>query len=82
MRSLYCAYGVKIRMLQRLKTSKTLGPVVLWLTLLAVLLALPTGYESALSYQNADRVDALVNGHDYIKQVLGQQAEVSFPGDW
>ena len=29
-----------------------------------------------------DRVDALVNGHDYIKQVLGQQAEVSFPGDW
>ena len=51
-------------MLQRLKTNKTLGPVVLWLLLLAVLLLLPTGYENALSYQNADRVDALVLSTD------------------
>ena len=64
MRSLYCAYGVKNRMPIKWKTSKTLGPVVLWLCLLAVLLALPTGYESALSYQNADRVDALVLSTD------------------
>lgn len=51
-------------MLQKLKTSKTLGPVVLWLLLLAVLLLLPTGFESALSYKNADRVDALVLSTD------------------
>ena len=42
----------------------TLAPVLLSLLLLAVLLALPTGYESALSYQNADRVDALVLSTD------------------
>ena len=29
-----------------------------------------------------DRVDAMVNGHDYMQQMLGQQAEVSFPGEW
>ena len=51
-------------MLQKWKTSKTLGPVVLWLILLAVLLVLPTGFESALSYKNADRVDALVLSTD------------------
>lgn len=51
-------------MLQKWKTSKTLGPVMLWLCLLAVLLLLPTGYESALSYKNADRVDALVLSTD------------------
>lgn len=51
-------------MLQRLKTNKTLGPVVLWLLLLVVLLLLPTGYESALSYRNADRVVALVLSTD------------------
>lgn len=51
-------------MLQRLKTNKNLGPVVLWLLLLVVLLLLPTGYESALSYRNADRVVALVLSTD------------------
>ena len=51
-------------MLQKWKTNKTLGPVMLWLILLAVLLVLPTGYESALSYKNADRVDALVLSTD------------------
>ena len=51
-------------MLQRLKISKTIGPVVLWLCLLAVLLMMPTGYESAMSYRNADRVDALVLSTD------------------
>ena len=51
-------------MIHRRKTSKTLGPVMLWLCLLAVLLLLPTGYENALSYQNADRVEALVLSTD------------------
>ena len=41
-----------------------LGPVLLSLALLAVLLALPTGYEGAMSYQNADRVEALVLSTD------------------
>lgn len=43
---------------------RTFAPVLLSLLLLAVLLALPTGYEGALSYQNADRVDALVLSTD------------------
>lgn len=47
-------------MLQKIKESKALGPVMLWLCLLLVLLAIPTGFESALAYQNADRVSALV----------------------
>lgn len=47
-------------MIQKLRISKTLGPVLLWLCLLAILLLMPTGYESAMSYKNADRVDALV----------------------
>ncbi|MGM9614699.1 MAG: YibE/F family protein, partial [Oscillospiraceae bacterium] len=51
-------------MIEKLKTNKTLGPVVLWLFLLVLLLLLPTGYESALSYKNADRVDALVLSTD------------------
>ena len=49
-----------MRMIKRIRTSKTLGPVVLWLILLLVLLWMPTGYESAMSYKNAERVDALV----------------------
>ncbi len=49
-----------MRMIQRIRTSKTLGPVVLWLILLLVLLWMPTGYESAMSYKNAERVDARV----------------------
>ena len=47
-----------------MKKSKTFGPVVLWLCLLVVLILLPTGYESAMSYKNADRVDALVLSTD------------------
>lgn len=49
------------------------------------------GKQSALEMQamvwqpgqpSPDRVDAMVNGHDYMQQMLGQQAEVSFPGEW
>lgn len=47
-----------------LRGKKTLFPVLLSLLLLAVLAFLPTGYEGALSYQNADRVDALVLSTD------------------
>ena len=47
-------------MLQRIKQSRTFGPVVLWLCLLLLLLGMPTGFENAMSYRNADRVDALV----------------------
>ena len=43
---------------------KTFGPILISLLLLVVLLLLPTGYEGALSYQNADRVDALVLSTD------------------
>lgn len=39
-------------------------PVLLSLILLVILLLLPTGYEGALSYQNADRVKALVLSTD------------------
>ena len=45
---------------RKLAAKRTFGPVLLSLGLLVVLLFLPTGYEEALSYQNADRVDALV----------------------
>ena len=51
-------------MLQRIKKSKALGPVVLWLGLLLLLLALPTGFEGAQTYQNADRVRAQVLATD------------------
>ena len=51
-------------MTHNMKKSKTFGPVVLWLCLLVVLILLPTGYESAMSYKNADRVDALVLSTD------------------
>ncbi len=40
--------------------SKTFWPVVVALIALVILFFLPTGYEGALSYQNADRVKALV----------------------
>ena len=43
---------------------KTFGPILISLLLLVVLLLLPTGYEGALSYQNADRIDALVLSTD------------------
>ena len=44
--------------------SDTFWPVVASLALMAALLLLPTGYEGALSYQNADRVSALVLSTD------------------
>lgn len=44
--------------------SKTVGPVLLSLILMVILLLMPTGYEGALSYQNAERVDALVLSTD------------------
>lgn len=59
--------GVKSKMIhkiQNLTKNKIFGPVVLWLCLLVVLILLPTGYENALSYKNADRVDALVLSTD------------------
>lgn len=40
------------------------GPVLAAAVLLAILLALPTGYEGALAYQNADRVRAEVLATD------------------
>ncbi len=43
---------------------RTRGPVLASLALLAALLLLPTGYEGALTYQNADRVRAEVLSTD------------------
>ena len=43
---------------------RTWGPVLAAVVLLAILLALPTGYEGALAYQNADRVRAEVLATD------------------
>ena len=43
---------------------RTLGPVLLCFVLLVLLLLLPTGYEGAQAYRNADRVDALVLSTD------------------
>ncbi|MBQ9133222.1 MAG: YibE/F family protein [Clostridia bacterium] len=50
--------------LQKLFSRRTALPVVLALVLMVVLLLLPTGYEGAQSYQNADRVKALVLATD------------------
>ncbi|MBP3672547.1 MAG: YibE/F family protein [Oscillospiraceae bacterium] len=50
--------------LKKLTSRQTFGPVLLSLLLLLVLLLIPTGYEGALSYQNADRVKALVLSTD------------------
>lgn len=53
------------RLLPKLrKKPPTLLPVLLSLIMLAVLLLLPTGYEGALTYQNADRVRAQVLATD------------------
>ena len=49
---------------QNLTRSKTFWPVIASLALMLVLIFLPTGYEGALSYQNADRVPALVLSTD------------------
>ena len=50
--------------LKKLTSRQTFGPVLLSLLLLVVLLLIPTSYEGALSYQNADRVKALVLSTD------------------
>lgn len=47
-------------MRNRIRGRKTLIPAALSIVLMIVLLLLPTGYEGALSYQNADRVRAEV----------------------
>lgn len=52
------------KMLKEIMKKKTFGPVLLWICLLIILLVLPTGYENALSYRNADRVAALVLSTD------------------
>ena len=57
-------YGGSMKHLVELIKKKTFGPILISLLLLVVLLLLPTGYEGALSYQNADRVDALVLSTD------------------
>ncbi|MBQ7801170.1 MAG: YibE/F family protein [Oscillospiraceae bacterium] len=49
---------------QKLLSRQTFGPVLLALVLMILLLLMPTGYEGALSYQNADRVKALVLSTD------------------
>lgn len=49
---------------QKLIQSKTFFPVLVSLALMLALFFLPTGYEGALSYQNADRVPALVLSTD------------------
>ena len=50
--------------MQRLRKNKTIGPVILWLCLFIILLLIPTGFEGALSYRNADRVRAVVLSTD------------------
>ena len=61
------AFLLLLRTMKTIKTimkSNTFWPVVASLVLMTVLLILPTGYEGALSYQNADRVPALVLSTD------------------
>ena len=50
--------------MQRIRKNQTIGPVILWLCLFVILLLLPTGFEGALAYQNADRVRAVVLSTD------------------
>lgn len=57
-------FGGFMKYFIKLTKKKTFEPVLLSLVLLIVLLFLPTGYEGALSYQKADRVDALVLSTD------------------
>lgn len=54
----------KMKNLKKIMQSDTFWPVVVSLVLMLVLLFLPTGYEGALSYRNADRVLALVLSTD------------------
>ena len=53
-----------MRNIKTIIRSNTFWPVAASLVLMAVLLILPTGYEGSLSYQNADRVTALVLSTD------------------
>ena len=53
-----------MKYLIELVKKKTFAPILISLLLMVVLLLLPTGYEGAMSYQNADRVDALVLSTD------------------
>lgn len=50
--------------MKRIFAGQTMGPVLISLLLLIILLFIPTGYEGALSYQNAERVDAMVISTD------------------
>lgn len=50
--------------MKRFVKSQTFGPILLSLLLLVILLLMPTGYEGAVSYQNAERVEALVLSTD------------------
>ena len=50
--------------MKKIVRSNTFWPVVVSLLLMLLLLWLPTGYEGALSYQNADRVPARVLSTD------------------
>ena len=50
--------------LKKIISGKTFIPVILSLILLIVLLSIPTGFEGALSFQNADRVKAVVLSTD------------------
>lgn len=50
--------------LKKMKLKKEAGPVIVALILLIVLLIIPTGYEGALVYQNADRVKAEILSTD------------------
>ncbi len=54
----YLTFIMKLKI--KTTNSKTFWPVVVALIALVILFFLPTGYEGALSYQNADRVKALV----------------------
>lgn len=57
-------FGGYMKSVSKIIKKRTFGPVLLSLFLLVILILLPTGYEGALSYQNADRVDALVLATD------------------
>ncbi len=51
-------------MIKKIASSRTFFPIIISIVMMVVLLLLPTGYEGALAYQNADRVTALVLSTD------------------
>ena len=61
---LYCYFGRKIIINNLRKNHPTLLPVLAAVILLVILIMLPTGFEGALTYQNADRVKAKVLATD------------------